>query len=510
MRSERVLLIGLDMADADLVERWARDGTLPNLQSLITAGSWGRLATTADVLHTSTWPTIFTGVLPGKHGVYYPYQPCPGMQTARAIGPGQYGEPPVWQVLDRAGRRCVVFDAPETFPADDFRGVQIFEWSTWAWYWRPMTTPAGLQRDLTRRFGRPSLRLEARQLGLGVPRTEALTRGLLDGAIAKARMARWLMQEHAWDAFVLAFAEPHPAGHYLWPAGASVDAAAPDFDERTKVMREVYAAVDAAIGLVLEGCADDTTVIVVSGDGVGPNRCGWHLLPEVLRRAGFARPRSDGAQAGAPGSRSLLQRLRDRIPPETRSAISSRLPWRLRDRLVSRLATDDIDWSRSVAFCLPTDLEGCVRINLKGREPEGIVEPGAQYDDVCAAVTEAARALVDPDTGTPAVRNVCRIDQRFSGDRLHHLPDLVLTWTDSSPIERVYSEQTGLIAGASPDRRTGTHHPRSFIAVRGPRVRRGAMKPGHHIADVAPTVLACLGVPAPAQMDGHVLETFNG
>lgn len=502
---ERVLLIGLDMADADLIETWARNGTLPNLHGIMTAGSWGRLGTTADVLHTSTWPTIFTGVMPGRHGVYYPYQPCPGLQTARSIGPGQYGEPPLWELLHRAGRRSVVFDAPETFPTDEFPGVQIFEWSTWAWYWRRMTVPSELEAKLKRRVGDPPLRHEARRLGLGFPRTDVLSRELLENATVKAQAARWLMLERPWDAFVLVFAEPHPAGHYLWPTADAVETS----NSRMKALREVYAAVDAAIGHVLEACPDDTTVIVVSGDGVGPNHCGWHLLPEVLQRAGFAHA-GGGDQAKSGARRSLLQRLRDRVPPAARTAISSRLPFQLRDRLVSRLATDNIDWSRSRAFCLPTDLEGCIRVNLRGREPHGIVEEGAHYDDVCAALTEAALALVNPDTGAPAVREVCRIDHRFPGGRRHHLPDLVLTWADAAPIARVYSERTGLVTGTSPDPRTGTHQPRSFVALRGPRVRGGTVVNGHHIVDVAPTVLACMGLRPPAPMDGRVLAAFTG
>ena len=126
----------------------------------------------------------------GRHGVYYPYQPCPGLQTARSIGPGQYGEPPVWELLHRAGRRSVVFDAPETFPTDEFPGVQIFEWSTWAWYWRRMTAPPALEADLKARFGEPPLRLEARKLGLGFPRPDVLTRELLDNAAVKAQAAQ--------------------------------------------------------------------------------------------------------------------------------------------------------------------------------------------------------------------------------------------------------------------------------------------------------------------------------
>ena len=133
MKNDRALVIGLDMGDLGLIEQWALEGFLPTFRSLMSEGSWGKLKTTAEALHTSTWPTIFTGTLPGKHGVYYPYQPQPGRQQAQHIGPDQYGAPPFWQILDRAGKRCIVVDAPESFPTTGFAGVQIFEWGTWAW-----------------------------------------------------------------------------------------------------------------------------------------------------------------------------------------------------------------------------------------------------------------------------------------------------------------------------------------------------------------------------------------
>ena len=104
--ADRVLVIGLDMGDFALIEKWSVEGVLPTFRSLLAEGTLGELKTTADALHTSSWPTIFTGTLPGKHGVYYPYQPRPGQQQPEHIGPGQYGAPPFWQVLDR-GRQTL-------------------------------------------------------------------------------------------------------------------------------------------------------------------------------------------------------------------------------------------------------------------------------------------------------------------------------------------------------------------------------------------------------------------
>ncbi len=499
---DRVLLVGLDMGDAVLVERWGRSGALPSLGGLLADGASGRLETTAGILHTSAWPTLFTGTLPGQHGLYYPYQPVPGRQQARRVGPELCGRPPFWALLDAAGRRCVVVDAPETFPVGGFRGVQVFEWGTWAGYWRPMTQPAGLGRTLRRRFGRYPLGLDANRLGFGRPDLERLGRRLADGAEARGRLAQWLMRSADWDLFVVVFAESHPAGHYLWPAHAPAPADGPAADGHRdlRAVRDVYAAIDAALGGLLAAAPEDVTVLVVSGDGVGPNHTAWHLLPEVLERAGFA----VAAGAGRP-RRGWLTLARDAVPPGLRGAVSARLPWRLRDRLVSGLAGAGLDWSRSTASCLPTDLEGWIRVNLAGREPLGVVEPGPAYEDLCDALGETLGSLADPATGQAVVRRVARIDRCFPGERRHQLPDLAVTWSAGAEVHAVQVGRLGAVTRPPADPRTGTHHPVSFLIARGPRVRRGPIPPGGHIADIAPTVLACLGVTPPRWMDGRAL-----
>jgi predicted AlkP superfamily phosphohydrolase/phosphomutase len=508
----RVLVIGLDMGDAGLVETWGRRGVLPALGSLLSAGASGRLRTTAALLHTSTWPTIFTGTLPGKHGVYYPYQPVPGVQQPRHVRPGQYGHPPFWALADRAGRRCVVVDAPETFPVEGFRGSVVFEWSTWAWYYTRATVPPELQGELRRRFGASPLRLEANRLGFAMPDVAGLASQLIAGARQKAQLVRWLMGDQPWDLFVVGFAEPHAGGHYLWPAhlGAPSEGlgVSTDTERRLGPLREVYEAVDRAVGELIAACDDDVTVLVVSGDGVGPNHVAWHLMPDVLVQAGFTvRPAAgSGDQARRP---TLAQRARDLVPQRVRWAVSSRLPWTLRERLVSRLGPS-VDWSRSKAFCLPADLEGCIRINVRGREPEGIVERGREYDDVSDDLTEMLLALVNPATGKPAVASVSRIAEAFPGDRADHLPDLTVRWNTDAEIHELASDRTGLVTAPPVDPRTGTHHPLGFVIARGPGIRPGTFPSGCHIADVAPTVLERLGVAPPPWMDGHPLPAPQG
>jgi len=114
----RVLLLGLDSADADLIEQWMADGSMPHFANLRRQGLFGRLGTTAEVMHVSAWPTMYTGATPGHHGMYHAYQIRGGEQVIHRTEPGTIGLPPFWKLLDDAGRKCIILDAFMDYPSN--------------------------------------------------------------------------------------------------------------------------------------------------------------------------------------------------------------------------------------------------------------------------------------------------------------------------------------------------------------------------------------------------------
>jgi predicted AlkP superfamily phosphohydrolase/phosphomutase len=500
-----VLVVALDMGDETLLRRWVREHRLPHFAALVSSGAWVRLQSTAEVLHTSAWPTLATGTSPGRHGVYYPYQPKPGFQLARHIEPEAYGASTFWTLAGDAGRRCIVYDIPETFADPRFKGRGIFDWGTWAWYGVPTAQPTNLLRQLKSRFGPYPLGFEAKRLGLAWP--DHIEQRLLRAVRYKQRSARWLLERGDWDLAAVGFCETHPAGHYLWPAGAD-DVRMSD-EALFEPLFRVYAAVDEALGALLETVPSGTTVMVTSGDGVRPNRTAWHLLPTILQRLGHTPSAGEAPGGRRASSASLASRVQALVPPRARQLIMNRLPWRLRNELGMRIQTRGIDWSRTRAFTLPTDLEGCIRINVKGREPRGIIEPSAQYNDLCEELRTRLEELVNPSTGEPAVQRVWLRNQIFPGPRQEQLPDVVVTWNDRAPLVSVTSPRIGLVEGTNPDPRPGTHSQSGFVLAAGPAI------PAHdegrgHVTDVAPTVLRLLDVHMMQNFDGKPLESLSG
>ncbi len=494
----KTLVIGLELGDGRLLYQWAEEGHLPTCARLIDAGAWGPLATTAGQLHVSAWPSIYTGVGPGEHGVNFTFQPAPGIQGYQRFHEGLYGRPTFWRLLDAAGRRCTVFDAPYAHPEPGFAGTQVFDWGTWAHYLSPRSTPPGALGDLESACGRYPLGLEAHDLGFKPLDPEGTERRLIDAVRHKAEATLWLMRQGDFDLFMTVFGETHVGAHYCWNPNGNQD-----------LMRALYEELDRAIASLVEAAGPDAAVVVVSGDAVGPNHAGWHLLPEVLARLGYFASAetapSDDAGARVTTRFDPVRAVRDLLPKDLRKNLARMLPTGLRDKLAQRVDTATIDWSRTRAYCLPTDLEGCIRINLEGREPEGQVAPGAEYEAACRDLKAALEELTLPDTGARAVREVLLVDRAFPGPRRDHLPDLIVLWHAAAPITALASDRIGEVRGPSPDPRPGTHTEPGFVLMRGPGIAPGRSIENAHVFDLAPTILERLGVEAPAHMTGKRL-----
>ncbi len=84
----------------------------------------------------------------------------------------------------------------------------------------------------------------------------------------------------------------------------------------------------------------------------------------------------------------------------------------------------NVDWSRSRAYHLGL---GGLFINLRGREAQGIVQPGEQYEALRSELVEKLEALVDPETGVHPVRKVYRREEIYASFDPRIVPDLIVT-----------------------------------------------------------------------------------
>jgi len=315
------------------------------------------------------------------------------------------------------------------------------------------------------------------------------------------------------------FGECHAAGHYFWhymdpdyvayPAQAS--------PELRSALRDVYVALDTAIGELLAKCDETTTVYVVSGDGMGPNYSGSHILKPLLERMKLANVGGEDTGAVQPlPKRSLSSVLRGLVPKEFRAFISRHLlPRSVNEKLSMHWKTADVQWSRTRAFVIENANEGYIRVNLKGREPEGIVEGQNEYDAICRALVETAGSMTNPKNGRRAAAHVHRISDLYHGPCAANFPDVIIDWDPGAKVTTALATKThGVVAcdlpghGVTPYY-TGNHRGNAFVVAQGPSVAERAVLQDASILDLAPTILAHFGVDAPAHMDGRVLDSLK-
>jgi predicted AlkP superfamily phosphohydrolase/phosphomutase len=159
------------------------------------------------------------------------------------------------------------------------------------------------------------------------------------------------------------------------------------------------------------------------------------------------------------------------------------------------------------AFALPSFSEGYIRINLQGREAQGLVAP-SEYDAFCDELSQKLYRLTDARTGTPMVKEIIRTRQNpLDCDPKLPDADLVVIWQEEYATDIVDSPDFGRI-GPVPHVRTGSHRSEGFIIAQGQGIEPGSSLPTGHALDVTPTILNLMEAPIPGYFEGKpLLET---
>jgi predicted AlkP superfamily phosphohydrolase/phosphomutase len=503
-----VLMIGIDAGEITLIERWMSEGWLPNLSSLRARGVFTRLDSTARWLVGSPWPSFYTGTSPAEHGMYHYLIWRPERMAHERPTREWMPLEPFWRQLGPAGRRVIAVDVPLAYAPEQFDGIEISGWATHEILELPASHPPELMRWVRDRFGLAPFDNEESHL-LPVRRLLEIRDQCVRTTQLVGELGVELMRKEPWDLFMLCFAATHRGGHQLWDrTNMCGEAGTQEKQALATALRDVYVACDTAIGRLMAQAGADITTIVFSLHGMGANVSRADVLREMLARVLTGERRSDERVVRP----RLSDRLRALLPIELRSWIKNRLPMALQDRLTLFWRSGGIDWHSTRAFAAFCDLDGYVRINLRGRETRGIVEPGAEYEALCSEIIAGLCSFVDQDTGEPVVDEIARVNELYPTGRMRaHLPDLMIRWSPRPAAEhrRIVSTRYGSLAwptpGYHPQGRSGNHWPDGFLFAAGPRLPPGTTIERAHILDLAPTVYEFLGVPVPKTMQGHSL-----
>jgi predicted AlkP superfamily phosphohydrolase/phosphomutase len=525
--SRKLLVLGIDAASPALLQQWAADGTMPTLAGLMADGVVAGVENGAGLYNGSAWPNFYTGLNPGEHGIYWIDRLIPGSYRTGPVTAEQFGARiALWDVISAAGHRVMVLDVPVCRLSPDLNGIQVLEWGTHDHIFGHQTTPPSLRQRIRERIGSHPLHGTCARLNRTPGEYREFTDQMIAGTRVRATLAADLLRDEEWDFAIQVFSEAHCAGHQLWHYHEAGHPAADPavLAEQGDLLREVYAAVDAAIGRILDAVTPETTVVVVSLHGMAYLAGMSRLLPEVLVRLGAMTRPSDHPAAeasAAPGWRGMLRTAYKRLPGWVRLPVYHAREFIAR-RAIGQGDPINIDPARSYCFAVEIGpMVGGIRFNLRGREPAGTLAPGAEAMEFGERLTRKLVELVHPETGHPAVQRVVRTADVCHGPELHRLPDLLVEWDLSVPYGstgagnglgaavRVESPRIGLVESVNTDCRTGEHRVNGMLVARGPALAPQRLEQAVSVHDLAPTLARIMGCEMPHSDGSLVLELLR-
>lgn len=545
-----VIAIGLDAAEPSLLEKWMSQGYLKNLSRLREQGIYGRLDNFRDSNVETAWTTFSTGCPPQKTGYWAMMGLKDGTYETETRAAYDYQEYPPFFTFAK-GKRVISFDVPQLRLNDSVEGMQVGAWGAHSPQIPSGSIPESLFQDLIDKHGpHPGLHNDY-AICLDVKGTMRVEERFLTGIERRSKICQDLMQREPWDLFLTVFSETHGGGHIFWQLSQPDH---PLYETlRAQVSHDpllaIYQAIDTAIGEILAAAPENARVIIFSAHGMGPATIDlptFLYLPEFMYRYNF--PGEYGLGYGEPDAgvspmvtemewnyweRHLWGSKHD--PNPVRRFLRKSTPTRIFNLIEPWLdKTDKPDlispfqlkregektvpwnpgqwykplWSQMKAFAVPSFAEGYVRINLKGREPNGLVDP-SEYHAVCDDICEKLYRLKEPRTGIPMVTRIVRTRENPL-DRDPKLPDadLIVVWQDEFASDVMESPDYGMF-GPLPPYRSGSHRSKGFFMATGPDVPVGTDLTSGHVLDLAPTILDWMGTSVPGHLDGKPLEVLQ-
>jgi predicted AlkP superfamily phosphohydrolase/phosphomutase len=519
----RVAIIGFDSLDPSLVKHWSQTGQLPTFQKLFSNSAWSYVTNPRGFEAGTCWMSMWTGVLPDEHGIhdgFYVFDPHE--YRVRIVRPDEIPEP-FWMAASRSGRRLLVIDIPYTFLSPGINGVQVCDWLVHVRSdnERIHCHPATLAGQIARDYGLNPWFTANRcpineQDASSVEGLSGIVDTLTSRIALKTRFCRDMLARAPWELFFTVFHEGHDVGHMCWHGhDPSHERHDPKLTARVgDPLLRVYQKLDAAAAALLDALPPDAAVLVYSSHGIGPEHTASRFLDAILARL--------DANPHPAKSRSLVDRLaplyRRVVPAPVRRRIA---PSVLGNQAYQWAAFDRLRRRRYFALN-PSYATGGVRFNIKGRDGHGVVEPGAELERLMREVADGFREMRNADSGEPLVEEITATSDLYKGSMRYLLPDLLLEWNKSHPIERVSSPKIGEVNNDVVSVRSGDHATSKQGLLFAP-VAAGStgQQPAVHVIDIAPTLLNLLGVsdgllagkaipfllPGPAARSPHAVET---
>jgi len=499
---QKVIVIGLDCATFRFIKPYAEEGWLPNLKRIMAKGVSRVLKSTVPPISPPAWTTFLTGKNPGRHGIFqfvdmdvrnYSFT------RNRLINSSLFSGQTFIDFISNQNLKVGIIKVPFTYPPWNVNGFMIAGEPSPDWE-KAHTYPS----ELSDRIGRVNL---GSSIDFIRYNTDELLRHLKFDCDVRTRIACEMLETEKYDFFMLVHNITDAAVHRFWKF---TDSTCPNykkhFSSYKNIIRDIYIETDKSIERILTKVDQNTTVFFMSDHGAACKPIHFFHPNAWLKEMGYlhCKDRRSSAQC----VRSLLTSIKNFLPPVLRQLIVHVLQMYVLKKLSAfQTRAANFDWSETRAYAvnLYTTYDG-IALNLKGRQPNGIVEPGTEAERLCNEMQSAIADIRDPRNGKKIIEKIYRRDEVFKGCFTDRMPELILQYNHNYRGGK--DTESSLVTDVSPadfDFQSGDHDENGIFIACGNNIKKGIELAPAKIQDMAPTILYAMGLPVPDDMDGQVM-----
>lgn len=504
----RVMAIGVDGLSFRLAEKWAGEGHMPRLRSIMDRGSRGVLKSTMPPLTPPAWYSSLTGLNPGRQNIFGFFRGVREHYAKTPVTAADLKAPVIWDYIGKAGKKSIILYLPLSYPPREINGLMVSGFMT------PdgaddFTSPPDIAGEIFEAV--PDFRLNPDHSHIRLGHLKKFYDDSLDVMNKQTTAAIHLMKSRPWDFFFVHIHEIDSITHLFWKYQDRDHPGHRSGHPHETLMKEYYRSVDDEVGRLLDAAGEDTAVLLYSDHGFMPayryfsvnrwlvdrgymslRRKGRLGVKTMLSSMGLGKEKMSW-WASRLGLKPLVKRLPKRIKaafPQTRFSFNT--------------LADHVDWKNTKAYFLSSS-EGSLYANIDGREPSGCLS-GNEAEKVLEEIRQGLTKVKDPVTGKPILAGAYHRREIYSGEYSDNSPDMILL-----PEEGCYFSENGFgplfgDQGMDDHQISATHHPDGVFMAAGGPISRSEEGISASIWDIAPTVLCLLGVPLPGDLDGKVIR----
>lgn len=490
MTKNKILLIGIDGGSWSVLKPAFEAGQMPFLQSMCRNGVSGVLTSTIPAITPAAWGVFQSGRNPGQTGVFDFEYWDKEQKRSFFVSSDCLGQT-VWDILSREGYRVGLINVPMTYPPRPVNGVVVSGLPTPSMD-SAFTYPQEIKEQLMLKFpGYHIFNIQFISQNL-IDDPILLTEALCDIVRTRASAACWLLDSQAFDVFMVHFQANDVIQHMLWHY---LDPRHPGFSGslQMELFRRFYRVLDEQIQRVYAAFEKKNGAIdlacVLSDHGFGPHFKRFNLGNWLVQEGYLSKPGTENT--------SLLKKMTRTLRVGT--LLKAFIPRDNVDRIENAVLKSRAGaWDRVRAFSVGRSNEGF--IYLLEHEP-------ALRDVLAREIIDKLQRLTDPDNGSNVVRAVYRKEDIYKGQRMNHLPDLIVDPEEGYSFTGHYQADSGLFSMVQPstDRHVGKHHKDGIFIFQGKHiVSRGTITAS--LYDIMPSLLYMLRIGIPGNLDGRILQ----